>query len=72
MSDPKVPAESERTQKILIAILAALMCIAVVLLVYGMSEGIDSVAVLGFCIAMPVFFALIVNVGMLFAWSKQK
>jgi predicted signal transduction protein with EAL and GGDEF domain len=64
--------ESPRAQKIAIAVLAALLSIAIVLLSYGMASDNDTVAVLGFCIGIPVLFALIVNLGMLFAWSEKR
>ncbi len=64
--------ETRRGQKIAIAVLAVLLSVAIALLSYGMAADNDALAVLGYCIAIPVFFALIVNLGMLFAWSDKR
>ncbi len=64
--------ETRRGQIIAIVVLAVLMVIAITLLVYGMVADNDALAILGFTIAMPVFFGLMVNLGMLFAWSGER
>ena len=64
--------ETRRGQKIAIAVLAALTVVAIALLVYGMSADNDSFAILGYCIGLPVFFALLVNVGILLAWTDRR
>jgi hypothetical protein len=64
--------ETRRAQKIAIAVLAVLLSVAIALLSYGMASDNNALAVLGFCIAIPVFFALIVNLGILFAWSDKR
>ncbi len=64
--------ETRRGQKIAVVVLAVLMGVAIALLIYGMSADNDSIAILGFCIGIPVFFAPLVNVGMLFAWSDRR
>lgn len=63
--------ETRRAQKIAIAVLAMLLSVAIALLSYGMAAHNDALAVLGYCIAIPVFLALIVNLGMLVAWSGK-
>ncbi len=53
-------------------VLAVLMVIAISLVTYGMVTDNDALAILGFTIAIPVFFGLMVNLGMLFAWSGKR
>jgi hypothetical protein len=67
-----IELETWRGQKIVIAVLVVLMTGAAALLTYGMIVDNDSLTILGFCIAIPTFFALVVNLGMLFAWSDRR
>jgi hypothetical protein len=64
--------ETWRGQKIVVAVLSVMTAGAVALLTYGMIVDNDALTILGFCIAIPTFFALLVNVGMLFAWSDRR
>jgi hypothetical protein len=63
--------ETRRGQKIVAVVLGLLLCVGVALLVYGTVAEIDSLAILAYCIVLPVFFALMVNLWMLFAWSDR-
>jgi hypothetical protein len=64
--------ETRRGQKIVIAVLSMLMAASVALLTYGMIVDNDALTILGFCIVIPTFFALLVNLGMLLAWSDRR
>jgi DMSO reductase anchor subunit len=64
--------ETRRGQIIAIVVLAVLMVIAIGLLTYGMVTDNDALSILGFCIAIPVFFGLLVNLGMFFGWSGKR
>ena len=72
MGSAAIELETWRGQKIAIAVLAAIMVVAVSLLTYGMIVDNDGLTILGFCIAIPSFFALLVNLGMLIAWSGKR
>ncbi len=64
--------ETRRGQIIAIVVLAVLMVAAIGFLTYGRVTDNDALAILGFTIAIPVFFGLMVDLGMLFGWSGRR
>lgn len=64
-------AKQKREQKILMFILLALALIGTAVMVYGVAVDSDALPILGFVIAMPMFFAFLINLGVFLMWSDK-
>ena len=65
-------AEKDRRQrKIMCLVLSALCGMFTAVLIYGIEVGSVSLPILGFCGAMPTFFALLINLTMYLGYSDK-